>query len=470
MSFPLSIRTLASCAVLCAAAGFPDAARADFIYGRLVPGAGVNPNGESTNVDVSADGRTVVFVSTANNWVGDSYNGTRALAVDLDTGDVEAVSSTGGTVFRGEAPAVSGDGRYVAFLTLNSAFGPSWQALRKDRETGALALASANSAGQPPANGINDNTVSISADGRYVAFQTDANLTGIEVPDAGGYAPAGSSGEIYVKDMQSGLVERASTKSDGTASGGTCQLQRHALSADGRFLAMICNVAMLPSATNGQAYVRDLQANTTELISRGTAAPNGTSTFVNRLAISPDGSYVSFQTRGYGGLGYADGTNIESNSGLYLRDRFLGTTTAIPRPPVIPTTNYDSCSISDVSDIGNLVFACNHSWTGGGAYTQVFWYLIYGPAPEMISVTGGGQPGNSASGYTLALNASGLSMAWESNASDIDPADTNGASDIFVLVEESVVNDTIFANGFDPAMAAPEASVTPSVVISPIGR
>ncbi|MBP6330757.1 MAG: hypothetical protein KA357_13135, partial [Dokdonella sp.] len=80
MSFPLSIRTLASCAVLCAAAGFPDAARADFIYGRLVPGAGVNPNGESTNVDVSADGRTVVFVSTANNWVGDSYNGTRALA------------------------------------------------------------------------------------------------------------------------------------------------------------------------------------------------------------------------------------------------------------------------------------------------------------------------------------------------------------------------------------------------------
>ena len=470
MSISLPIRTLATCAAICAAAGFPQTARADYIYGRLIPGAGTQANGASTSVDVSADGRTVVFVSTANNWVGDSYNGTRALAVDLDTGDIEAVSSTGSTVFRGEAPAVSGDGRYVAFLTLNSAFGPSWQALRKDRQTGALVLASANSAGQPPANGINDNTVSISADGRYVAFQTDANLTGIEVPDADGTAPTGSSGEIYVKDMQTGQIEMASIKSDGSASGGTCQLQRHALSASGRYMAMICNVAMLSGATNGQAYVRDLQTNTTELISRGTAAPNGTTTFVNRMAISPDGSYVSFQTRGYGGLGYADGTNIESNSGLYLRDRFLGTTTAIPRPPVIPSANYDSCSISDVSDIGNLVFACNHSWTGGGAYTQVFWYLIYGPAPEMISVTGGGQPGNSASGYTLAVNASGLSMAWESNASDIDPADTNGASDIFVLVEESVVNDTIFANGFDPATAAPEASIISPAVISPIGH
>ena len=113
-------------------------ARADFIYARLVPGPGVEANGASTSVDVSVDGRTVVFASDANNWVGDTYNGTRAVAVDLDTGVVEAVSALGGSVFRGVSPVVSGDGRYVAFLTINPAYGPNWQVLRKDRQTGAL--------------------------------------------------------------------------------------------------------------------------------------------------------------------------------------------------------------------------------------------------------------------------------------------------------------------------------------------
>jgi hypothetical protein len=70
-------------------------------------------------------------------------------------------------------------------------------------------------------------------------------------------------------------------------------------------------------------------------------------------------------------------------------------------------------------------------------------------SPEMISGTTGGQPGNSAAGDSLGVNASGLSMAWESSASNIDPDDGNGVSDIFVLVDESVLSDVIFAYGFE---------------------
>lgn len=40
-------------------------------------------------------------------------------------------------------------------------------------------------------------------------------------------------------------------------------------------------------------------------------------------------------------------------------------------------------------------------------------------------------------------------MAWESDASNIHPDDHNGRTDIFVLVEESVVVDAIFADGFE---------------------
>ena len=210
MPTALPIRPLALSLAVSASLGFAPVAQADFLYGRLIPGPGTEAAGSSTDVDVSADGRTVVFASTAQNWVGDTYNGTRVIAVDLDTGVVEAISAAGSSVFRGEAPVVSGDGRYVAFLALNHALGPNWQALRKDRETGALELASSNAAGQPPALGTQDNTISISADGRYVAFQAGAGLAADER-----HAPQGSSGIIYVKDMQTGQVEIASMNSSG---------------------------------------------------------------------------------------------------------------------------------------------------------------------------------------------------------------------------------------------------------------
>lgn len=452
MDLAIARRFLVSSLTLSALAAASTSAHADFIYARLVPGPGVEADATSRAVDVSADGRTVVFSSDSKLWLGDTYNGTRAVAVDLDTGVIDAVSSGNSGVFRGESPVVSGDGRYVAFLTINPSFGPNWQVLRKDRQTGALELASSNSAGQAASVGTNDNTVSISADGRYVAFQTDASLTSSASREAGGPVPTGSSGGIYVKDMATGQVELASVTSGGATVAG-CSLQPHALSGSGRYLSMLCSDAMVPGATSGQAYVRDLQAKTTELISRSASAVNGSSAFAYRPSISPSGRFVSFQNRGYGGLGYA-GTAIESNSGVYLRDRQTNSTIAIPRPAVLGTNAYDSCAVSAVSDIGSVVLACNYAWSGVGSYPQVFLFVPGSGAPQMISATANGQPGNKASGYTLAVNASGLSMAWESEASNVDPDDGNNASDIFVLVEESVISDTIFADGFERAASA----------------
>lgn len=464
MDLATTRRTLASALMLAGLSAVSGPARADFIYARLVPGDGLEANGASTAVDVSSGGRTVVFSSEANNWVsGDTYNGTRAVAIDMDTGVVEIASMGPSGILRGEAPVVSGDGRYVAFLTYSTSFGPNWQVLRKDRQTGVLELASSDAAGHPASGGTNDDTVSISADGRYVAFQTDSSMSGtLERRDAG-FDPAGSSGEIYVKDMTTGQVKMASVKSDGSPSGGACALQRHALSGSGQQVAMRCGNAMVAGATGGQAYVRDLQANTTELVSRSASAPNGSSAFAYRPAISPSGRFVSFQSRGYGGLGYADGANDRSNSGVYLRDRQAGTTIAIPRPALLPADSYDTCAVSAVSDVASVVFSCNYNWTGPGSYPQVFLF-VPGFAPEMISTTPGGQPGNATSGASLAVNASGLSMAWESAASNVDPNDHNGKSDIFVLVDESVIIDAIFANGFEREAPRPASGAQVRVV------
>ena len=181
MDLATTRRFFVSASALLGLAALPSAAHADFVYARLVPGTNLEPNGDSSAVDVSSSGRTVVFASAATNWVpGDSYNGNRAVAIDLDRGVVEIVSATAqGAVIRGEAPAVSADGRYVAFLTINTALGPNWQVARKDRWTGALELVSATAAGVAADAGTDDDTVSISADGRYVAIETAASNFGV---------------------------------------------------------------------------------------------------------------------------------------------------------------------------------------------------------------------------------------------------------------------------------------------------
>jgi hypothetical protein len=273
-------------------------------------------------------------------------------------------------------------------------------------------------------------------------------MTGVAARAGGGAAPSGSSGEIYVKDMTAGQVEMASVSSGGTASGSNCSLQPHALSGTGRYLAMLCSDAMVPGATSGQAYVRDLQASTTELVSRSASAPSGSSAFAYRPTISPNGRFVSFQNRGYGGLGYADGVAIEGNSGVYLHDRQAQTTVAIPRPTAIPSSSYDNCYTSAVSDIGSMLLTCPLDIGQPSWVSQVFLYVPGAGAPELLSVAAGSQPGNGESGYSLAVNASGLSMAFESDASNIDPDDSNGKSDIFVLVDSSLLTDVIFADGF----------------------
>jgi len=470
MDLAIARRILVATLILPGLAVLPRTARADFIYARLVPGVGVEANGASSAVDVSADGRTVVFSSAATNWssVGSTYNGDRAVAIDLDAGVVEVLSVAGAGVFRGEAPVVSDDGRYVAFLSYGSPYGSNWQVLRKDRQTGTIDVASATGAGVAASDGTNDDYTAISADGRYIAFDTSSsNLS----------SSAGM--QIFVKDMQTGAVEMASVQSNGSPSGsapvvsvdsisqpsggGTCTFMPHALSSDGRYLVMTCGTAMVPGATTGQIYVRDLQANTTELISRDNAHPSGTSAFAYRPVISPNGRFVTFQLRGYAGLGYANGVDSANNSGVYLRDRQTGTTTAIPRPTAVPASDYDSCTTSSVSSIGSVVLSCYYTAVGGvGRFPQVFLYVPGQGAPELLSANAASQAGNAQSGYSLAVNASGLSMAWESDASNIDPDDHNGKTDIFILVEESLVVDVIFANGFE---TVPALRQTPSAQI-----
>ena len=147
---------------------------------------------------------------------------------------------------------------------------------------------------------------SISADGRYVAFYSDANnlISG----DTNG------TSDIFVHDRQTGTTERVSAASDGTE--GNSYSSEPSISADGRYVAFYSDANNLVSGdTNGTSdiFVHDRQTETTERVS---AASDGTESNSSSYqpSISADGRYVAF---------YSDANNLVSRDTNSTSDIFV---------------------------------------------------------------------------------------------------------------------------------------------------
>lgn len=428
-------------AVLLALATTP--VHAAFLFGRLVPPPPeTQGNGPSTTAEVSGDGRVFVFASGATNWVANSSTGGKIIAVDFG-GDAIQVLSTDATgdPFNAAAfdPSTAGSGRYVAFMTFATDLGvgqqtSGFQVVRKDRLTGALVLASVTATGVAFSGGGNNQAreASISADGRFVSFRSDA--TNI---DAG----SGGNAHVYVKDLQTGALELVSrTAAGGYPSGGAVAGTVHSMSADGRLVLFTTNAPGIVNGVAGgtiQVYLRDRTAGTTELVSVGAGgAPANSQSDV--AAISPNGRFVSFRS-------FA--TNLGTPnfvSRVFVRDRVAGTTTPIPFP-VVNATTATGCRESDVSNAGTVVMSCFFT----GLFDQAFLH-VPGAAgtPFLLSSDNNGAPANEFSGGVVAINDDGRSLAFESRASNLVPNDTNGVSDIFILADDAVL-DGLFADGFE---------------------
>lgn len=415
---------------------------AQFVFGRLTPPAAAEANGGSGAVEVSADGRVFLFESGATNWVAGSITGGKIIAVDLGNESVEVLStSSTGVPFNASsfAPSTAGAGRYVVFETLASNLGlpvatSGFQIVRKDRASGALALASAGAGGQPAAGSASGQArnASVSADGRFVSFRSDAgNLL----------AGSGGNEHIYVKDLQTGAIELVSR----TASGGFPTVDvaantAHSMSADGRHVLFQTRAANIVAGVAGgtiQVYLRDRTQGSTELISVGAGGVVANSQS-DVAAISPNGRYVSFRSfasnLGAGGV----------VSRVYLRDRLAGTTSPLPFPAVNGSTA-NGCRESDVSDAGTVVMNCFFP----NVPDQVFLH-VPGAAgtPFLLSSDANDVPGNQASSGVVAMDAAGRSMAFESRATNLVPNDTNGVADIFVFIDTGLLTE-LFANGFE---------------------
>jgi Tol biopolymer transport system component len=170
------------------------------------------------------------------------------------------------------APSISADGRYLAF---QGTIGGLKGVFRKDLQSGAVVPVCVGSAYESGAPCADAAAPSISADGRYVAFTTAAPLDPLDDEQA-------SSKDVYVADMaaEPPTYALASALDGGAAgltyggAGGSEASGRVALSADGREVVFVTtassNLTGDPAKTEtpaGQVVLRDLDTQRTTLVS-----------------------------------------------------------------------------------------------------------------------------------------------------------------------------------------------------------
>ncbi len=278
-----------------------------------VASGGAQANGPSFDPSISADGRYVAFASFATNLASGDTNDHRDIFVhDRQTGATTRVSvATGGgqANLASSDPSISADGRYVAFASLASNLvsgdtNNTGDIFVHDRQTGATTRVSIGPGGTQANRG--SIAPSISADGRYVAFHSDATnlVSGV----------TNGTTHIFVHDRQTGATTRVSVASDGTE--GNSVSIRPSISADGRYVAfqsMATNLVSGDTNMYQDVFVHDRQTGQTTRVS---VASDGTEGNSGSLApsISADGRYVAFQSQA---------NNLVSGDTGFITDVFI---------------------------------------------------------------------------------------------------------------------------------------------------
>ncbi|WP_053764206.1 S8 family serine peptidase [Streptomyces sp. AS58] len=337
--------------------------RAQTTHRVSVATGGAQGNDFSLTPTLSGDGRHVGFNSAATNLVpGDTNGQTDAFVHDRSTGTTERVSvASDGTPGNGlsSPPSLSGDGRYAVFHSDADNLVPrdtnnDTDVFLHDRRTGTTVRISQARSGEP-AQG-NSREQSVSADGRYVAFQSTA---GDIVPgDTDGLA------DVFVHDRETGTTTLAG-RPDG-------ENTSPKISADGHVIAF---------SNDGQLHVHDLRTGAMEQVSvSGGGQTAGSWSF--GASLSGDGTKVAFFSYA------ADLTRDDTNgrSDIFVRDRTAGTTTRISGGPEGAEGDGSSYMASMSGDGRHVAFESTSANLVGddtNRHSDVFVHDLYaGPDPR----------------------------------------------------------------------------------------
>ncbi|MGQ0631637.1 MAG: protein kinase domain-containing protein [Sporichthyaceae bacterium] len=351
----------------------------------------------TTLVALSASGRRVAFESFDAIDADDRNGLVDVYLADLDTGLIELVSrnsideSANGS---SRTPAISGDGRRVAFSSnagdLGVQSGGGVGVYVRDFTAGTVTSACADETGQPLMWNCGLGAVALSADGNHVAFDVDTSPE-----DARG------AREVYVKDLVTGTLTRTSESLSGSEPDGPTGQDGIAISADGRFTVFTSEATnLVPDDTNAVGDILRFDLDTGEL---------------TRINVDADGRQST---------GHAIEPSVSSDG---LRIAFESGPTGLDPP----TPAADGVFLQNAAD-GSI------TWLEQPAAGEVAG--VPGPAEHLARPR---------------VSADGSLVIFSSAATNLVPGDTNGTTDVF-LWRASDVDDAAdvgdsFAQALGPA-------------------
>jgi Tol biopolymer transport system component len=309
-------------------------------------------NGDSVAPSVSSTGRFVAFESAATEIIGSDTNGLRDIFIhDRTTKKNRRVSvrSNEKQAWGGDSrrPSISATGRYVAFesdaknLVKGDTNGKR-DIFVRDRKSGKTTRVSLRSDGKQAWGGDSD-AAAISANGRYVAFASKA--TNLVRSDTNGKK------DVFVHDRSTGKTRRVSVRSNGNQ--GNNHSDGPAISADGRFIAfdsLAGNLVKGDTNTEYDVFLRDRNSKKTRRVSIRSDGKQALGSDSWQAAISADGRSIAF-------MSYA--TNLFTNDlngepDVFLRDRKSGKTRLVSRNRFGAMADNDSRG-PDISADGRFV-------------------------------------------------------------------------------------------------------------------
>jgi Tol biopolymer transport system component len=306
-------------------------ANATMLVSRASGAAGVKGNGHSDDAAVSGDGSRVAFASRATNLTGSDRDRSPDVFVrDLRSKTTTLVSRAGGRAgpkanARASQPAISANGRFVAFISRASNLTSDDRDHRVDvfvrdlrAHTTTLANRGSGRAGRKCRMTLGIATPAISADGRFVAFVCSG--------------PGGDQ-QIFVRNLRRQTLTLVSRAAGSAGARGNSDSYAPAISASGRIVAFQSQATnltqdVLAGPGSLEVFARDLGAGTTTLVSRA-SGPDGATKDNNLLAppaISADGRLVAFAS-----TASLTSDDPDNNVDVLVRDQTTATTTLISR-------------------------------------------------------------------------------------------------------------------------------------------
>jgi Tol biopolymer transport system component len=390
--------------------------------------AGAEFNRPSLESAVSGDGRLVAFTTGGPGAGAEVFGRNRGVS----PGETTRLSAPANGAPSGpavtELPAISGDGRTVAYASaapdlVTDDVNDLMDVFVSDRVSKVTTRVSLGTNGAQ-ANGPSgtDSPPALSADGQIAAFSSWA--TNLVADDTN------TAEDVFVHDRARRETTRVSVGSNGVQGGGDSFSP--ALSADGRYVAFASDATNLVGAddTNNatDVFVHDRQAKTTTRVSVGAGGVQ-TDGVSESPSISGDGNVVAFVSLGHN-LVLGDTNDVPD---VFIRDLLAGTTVEVKTSGGVPG-NAPSASPSLSADGRRVAFATAATNLVSGDTNTAADILVFDRVAgtlERISVGPEGTQGNGDSD-TPSLSGDGRLVAFASDATNLVPGDTNHRTDIFV--------------------------------------